>query len=63
MKNFIIEQKVNPHDKWKKYKQFDDKKRAFQSFEMLKKHVDNISKLGNYYNYRLYDVVNKIYYT
>ena len=63
MKKFIIEQKVNPFDDWKRYKQFNNKKRAFQSLKMLKKHVDNISKLGDYYKYRLYDTTNKKYYT
>lgn len=63
MKNFIIEQRVNPSDKWKKYKTFDDFDKANQSFEMLKKHVDNISKGSEYMKYRLYDSLNKIYHT
>ena len=62
MKNFVIEQRVNPSDKFKKYKQFDTLKKAQQSFEMLKKHVDNLSKGSDYMKYRLYDVVNKFYY-
>ena len=62
MKNFIIEKRVNPFDEFKKYKQFDTLEKAQQSFEMLKKHVDNFSKGSEYMKYRLYDVVNKIYY-
>jgi len=61
MKNYVIEQRVNPTDDWKKYKQFDTLDIAQQSFEMLKKHVDNLSKGSEYMKYRLYDVVNKIY--
>lgn len=63
MKNFVIEQRVNPFDEWKKYKQFDDFDKAQQSFEMLKKHRCNLFKDSEYEKYRLYDVVNKIYYT
>lgn len=63
MKNFVIEQRVNPIDNWKKYKQFDDFDKAQQSFEMLKKHRTNIFKDSEYEKYRLYDAVNKIYYT
>jgi len=63
MKKFIIEQKVNPTDNWKKYKQFDDKDKAFQSFNMLIKHVDNISKTGDYYKYRLHDMIDDKYWT
>lgn len=62
MKNFIIEQRVNPFDGFKKYKQFDTLQKVQQSFEMLKKHVDNLSKRSEYMKYRLYDVGNKIYY-
>lgn len=62
MKNFVIEQRVNPFDEFKKYKQFDTLEKAQQSFEMLKKHVDNLSKGSEYMKYRLYDVMNKIYY-
>ena len=43
MKNFIIEQRVNPFDEFKKYKQFDTLEKAQQSFEMLKKHIDNLT--------------------
>ena len=63
MKNFVVEQRVNPFDEWKPYKQFDDEKRAKQSFVMLKKHRCNLFKYSEYEKYRLYDVVNKIYYT
>ena len=63
MKNFVIEQRVNPFDEWKKYKQFDDFVKAQQSFEMLKKHRYNLFKDSEYEKYRLYDKVNKIYYT
>lgn len=63
MKNFIIEKRVNPSDKWKKYKQFDDFDIAQQSFEMLKKHRCNLIKDSEYEKYRLYDVINKNYYT
>ena len=37
MKNFVIEKRINPSDKWEKYKQFDDFDKVQQSFEMLKK--------------------------
>jgi cell division protein FtsB len=62
MKNFVIEQRVNPFDEFKKYKQFDTLEKAQQSIEMLKKHVHNLSKGSEYMKYRLYDVVNKNYY-
>lgn len=39
MKNFIIERRVNP---------FDILEKAQQSFEMLKKHVDNLLKGSEY---------------
>ena len=55
MKNYIIERRVNPSDDFIKYKQFDDWEKAKQSFEMLKKHVDNLSKGSEYMKYRLYD--------
>ena len=63
MKNFIIEQRLNPFDEWKKYKQFDDFKKANQSFKMLKKHRWNLFKDSGYQKYRLYDVLSKIYHT
>lgn len=59
MKKFIIEIRVNPFDEFKKYKQFKDLKRATQSFEMLKKHIDNLAKNSEYMIYRLYDIEAK----
>lgn len=61
MKNFIIEQQVNPSSQWIKYKQFDNFDKAQQSFEMLKKHRFTLFKNSNYMNYRLYDIINNFY--
>lgn len=63
MKNFIIEQRVNPTNDWKPYKKFDDKKKAKQSLETLKKHRCNLFKDSEYEKYRMYDVATKTYYT
>lgn len=63
MSKFIIEQKVNPDDKWKSYKKFKKEKRALQSLDTLKKHVSNIFKESEYMKYRLHDVEKNIYHT
>lgn len=62
MRNFVIEQRVNPFDEFKKYKRFDTFVEARQSLDMLKKHVHNLLKGSEYMKYRIYDVVNKMYY-
>jgi hypothetical protein len=62
MKRFIVEIRVNPTDDWKQYKRFDKEENAWKSFEMLKKHRDNVSKEGNYNRYRLFDNITKLYY-
>lgn len=62
MKNFIVERRVNPFDKFVKYKQFKTLEKAQQSCEMLKKHVSNIIKDSEYYKYRIFDKINQVYY-
>jgi hypothetical protein len=60
-KRYEIQQRVNPRDKWKKYKRFDDLKKARESFNMCIKHTCNLFKDSMYYKYRLIDrVTNKI---
>lgn len=53
---------VNPRDEWKKFKPFDDEDKAKQSFDILKKHRNNLFKGSQYMMYRLYDSVKDIYY-
>ena len=62
MKNFIIEKRVNPNDKWISYKKFNDLDTAMQSFNTLVKHRFSLLKLGDYEKYRIFDKVNKVYY-
>ena len=64
IKRFIIERRDNPGDEWKKFKQFTEKDRAFQSLETLEKHRFSITKEGDYDKYRLLDTdFNILYYS
>lgn len=58
-KPFIVEIKINPFDKWVKFKGFNDLNIANQSFEMLKKHTYNLYKGTGYENYRLHNKIDK----
>jgi hypothetical protein len=50
---YIIEQKVNPFDEWKKFKVFKDLKKAEQSLDTLIKHRFSLFKNTEYEQYRL----------
>ena len=52
MKNFVIEVRTNPTDKWVRYRCFKELERAEQSLEMLKKH--NLNTISHEYIYSRY---------